>query len=90
MSDDTKLTISDRNNAQPVFVNQVIGQGILNGVVNVTFGTFGFTPTNDGKVDPDMVISSRLRMDITCAQQLHAALGSILEQALKPSNATTH
>ena len=90
MSEETKLNISDRNNTQPVFVNQVIGQGILNGVVNVTFGTFGFTPTNDGKIDPDIVISARLRMDIACAQQLHAALGSILEQALKPANATTH
>ena len=82
--------ISDPHRLSPVFVNQVVGQGILNGVVNLTLGTFNFSPTADGTIDPDLAITARLRMDIVCAQQLHAVLGNILDQALKPMNATAH
>lgn len=91
MTDETtQLSVTDPHRLQPVFINRVVGQGILNGVVNVTLATFAFTPTAEGNIDPDLVISGRLRMDIACAKQLHDALGGILEQALKPINATTH
>lgn len=86
----TSVSISDPHQIRPVFVNSVIGQGHLNGVVNLTFGTFQFTPTMDGKIDPDMVVSSRLRMDMTCAKQLHAALTAIFDQLIKPQNGTSH
>lgn len=59
------------------FVNAVLGRGIMNGVVNLTLGVFQFTPDED-KVDPDLVVAARLRMDAVCAQQLYEALGSLL------------
>lgn len=68
------------DNVGVTFVNVVMGRGVLNGVVNVQFGSYQFTPSEDGKfVEPDLVLSSRLRMDRVCAQQLHEALGSLLE-----------
>jgi hypothetical protein len=71
-------------------VNGVVGMGHLGGIVNITFSTFQFTPTGDGKVEDDPVISCRLRMDIACLQQLHAACESKLAELLKPQNGTTH
>ena len=62
------------------FVNQLLGRGVLNNVINLTFGVFNFTPDPEveGEVDPDSVIAARLRMDIPCARQLHANLGDVL------------
>lgn len=69
------------DNVGVVFVNAVTGRGILNNVVNLQFGTYLFSPdANSEKVDPDLVVSCRLRMDRTCAQQLHEALGELLER----------
>lgn len=60
------------------FVNSVVGRGILNNVVNLSFSTFNFTPT-DEVVDPDPVISCRLRMDKTCAYQLRQVLDDLIK-----------
>lgn len=61
------------------FVNTVLGRGILNGIVNLTFGVLQFTPSEtDNKVDPDLVVAARLRMDKVCAKQLHDTLGELL------------
>jgi hypothetical protein len=84
------LPITDPHHVIPEFVNGVIGSGQLNGIFNITFGTLLFTPTADSKVDPDMVVSVRLRMDFSCLQQLHATLGALIEQNIKPANGTTH
>lgn len=69
------------------FVNVVVNRGILNGVINISFGTYNFTPEGD-KVNPDLVISSRLRMDLTCAQQLCNTLGSLLQAIEQESSAS--
>lgn len=62
-----------------VFVNTVVGRGVLNGIVNLSFGTLLFTPSDDGQsIDPDLVVSARLRMDKICAQQLYETLGDLL------------
>lgn len=93
MTDEKKteiLPISDRFNVPTIFVNQVAGFGVVNGVVNLTFSTAQFTPKVDNTVDPDLVISARLRMDLACAAVLHEHLGSILAQALKQQNITSH
>ena len=81
MADDLKITPSD---IPVVFVNDVAGSGFANGNVNLTFVTARFTPQNDGTVEPDLVISNRLRMDLWCAQRLHDQLGKIIEQNTKP------
>ena len=61
------------------FVNRVLGQGFMNGVVNITLGSFQFTPNDDGKtIDPDLIVASRLRMDEQCATQLRDALATVL------------
>lgn len=92
MTDKTEnLPITDPFHVPTTFVNQVVGSGHLNGVVNVTFATAQFTPNSDNTVDPDLVISARLRMDMFCAQTLYEHLGKILAQAvLKQTNATSH
>jgi hypothetical protein len=68
------------------FVNLVLSRGVYNGVVNISFGTYNFTPNHDNsEVDPDMVVSARLRMDIMCAQQLHESLGELLAALKTPA-----
>ena len=74
------IEIRDPNSVPVTFVNQVIGQGVLNGVINITFGTAQFTPKGGDNVDVDMVVSSRLRMDVICAQRLYEGLGAMLKQ----------
>lgn len=84
----TKVPVSDPMNVPVTFVSNVVASGQLNGVINVAFGLYRFTPGVDGNVEPDLAIGARLRMDVQCAEQLYEALGSIL-QKLKPANATT-
>lgn len=67
------------------FVNAVLGIGHLNGVVNITMGTYNFTPQDGMKeIDPDLVVSCRLRMDQACAQQLRDLLDAKLNQMAAP------
>lgn len=63
-----------------VFVNTMTVSGFLNGICNLSFTTARFSATAEGKVDPDEYPSAFLRMDLACAQQVHAALGQIIEQ----------
>ena len=72
------LPVTDPHKVRTTFVNQVVGSGFLNGVVNVTLGTAQFTPRGES-IDPDLVISSRLRMDMLCVHQLYAILGKIIQ-----------
>lgn len=60
------------------FINTVIGRGILNGVINLSFGVFNFTPDDNGRVDLDAVVACRLRMDKICATQLRDTLNDLL------------
>jgi hypothetical protein len=62
------------------FVNTMTVSGFFNGILNLSFTTARFTATADGKVDVDEYPSAYLRMDLACAQQVHAALGQIIEQ----------
>lgn len=92
MSDDTKNndpSITDPHRVPAVFVNSLVGRGFLNGVVNLTFATALFTPHED-KVDPDCIITCRLRMDLYCAQQLRDALDGLIRQNTKPLAAAEH
>jgi hypothetical protein len=67
------------DNIGATFVNTVIGRGSLNGVINVSFATFNWTPSDDGsRVDPDPVISCRLRMDKLCAIQLRDVMNELI------------
>lgn len=81
MTDETKevLTVTDPYKTPTIFVNQIVGSGHLNAVVNLTFATANFTPNDKGSVDPDLVITSRLRMDLFCAEQLYEQLGLIIQ-----------
>jgi hypothetical protein len=75
--------------AAPItFVNTLAVSGHNNGVVNLAFSTASFVPKQDGEqtiVAIDEFISSNLRMDLFCAQQLHDSLGKILAQQTKPN-----
>jgi hypothetical protein len=84
------LTVSDPNEVQVVFCNQVVASGYFNAVANFTLAVARFSPRPDNTVDPDLVVCARLRMDLACAQQLHEQLGKILEQNLQPKNGTSH
>lgn len=76
----------------PIFVTTVGVRGFANGVVNVAFVTTKFIPAvvvdpeQDGVMSIDEV-SADLRMDLYCAQQLHAALGDLIEQNTAPRKA---
>jgi hypothetical protein len=67
------------DNVGVVFVNSVVGRGVLNGVINLSFSTFNFTPSPDGsQVEVDPAISCRLRMDKICAIQLRDVMNELL------------
>lgn len=83
--------VRDPDRVPTVFVNEIIGTGTLNGVVNLTFATLRFTPTIDlSEVLPDRVVSSRLRMDLYTAQQLHEQLGRVIAGNTKPAAANAN
>lgn len=86
----TPLHVADFYDIPVTFVNQVTGSGHLNGVVNLTLAVANFSPDADGSIVPDLVVASRLRMDMFCAKQLYEALGAILDQMIKPANGTSH
>ena len=63
------------------FVNGVVGRGYWNGVINIQLGAFQFTVTKDAsQVDTDLVVCSRLRMDIPAARELRDAISAQLEE----------
>jgi hypothetical protein len=84
-NEDDRLPVTDPHRIPITFVNQVVGSGHLNGVVNLTFAAAMFTPNKD-RIDPDLVITARLRMDMFCAEQLYATLGSIISKNSKPES----
>ena len=60
------------------FANMLVASGIYNNNVNLTLATFRFTPTADGKVDPDPVVTANLRIDLGCARQIRDRLTDLL------------
>jgi hypothetical protein len=72
--------MKSQDNISAIFVNTVVGRGILNNVLNLSFGTFNFTPNEaTGEVELDPVVSCRLRMDKTCAIQLRDTMIQFLK-----------
>ncbi len=69
--------ITDPSTVMPIFVNTVIGSGSLNDVYNLSFATALFSLKGEA-IDPDLVVSCRLRMDRVCLEQLYAQIGSML------------
>jgi len=85
--EEKRLTITDPDNTPVVFVSDLAAAGYLNGVVNLTFVTANWTP-RDGEskeVDVDLKITSRLRMDMYCAQRLWDQLDRFLKTSAAPS-----
>jgi hypothetical protein len=73
------------------FVNTVLGRGILNGVINISFSTFNFSPDGQDGIEADPVVSARLRMDVPCLKQLHQVCSDLIaaiEAAQKPKEIT--
>jgi hypothetical protein len=79
-----KLPIKETENIPITFVNEVAGWVFLNGVVQVALVSAMWTPTEMGVDAPvDLRLACRLRMDLQCAQNLHAALGQVIEAHTK-------
>lgn len=75
------------DNVSVTFVNTVIGRGILNNVINLSFSVFNFTPNDDNSsVDIDPTVACRLRMDRVCATQLRDVLNDLLAAIEKSEN----
>ena len=70
------------DNVGVTFVNVLVGQGVLNGVVNLQFGAYHFTPNGEA-IDPDLVVACRMRMDIECAKQLYNSLAVLISASEK-------
>lgn len=69
-----------QDNVGCVFVNRVLGTGVMHGVINITLGTFNFTPSRDeSRIENDLVVSCRLRLDIAAAAQLREAIDKAFE-----------
>jgi len=79
------LKIVDPNNVRVEFVNTVGGSGFLNGVLNLTLLTARWTPDGTESVPVDLIVGSRLRFDLKCAQEIRDALDAIIESNSKPA-----
>ena len=68
------------------YASVVLARGVLNGVINVTFGAYNFDPDSENPklVSRDPVVVDRLRMDTQCARQLYEALGELLNSKQEP------
>ena len=77
------------DNLGVIFVNTVVGRGILNGVINLSFGVFNFTPDEKGQIDADPAINCRLRMDKICATQLRDSMSELLAAIEKAEQSPT-
>lgn len=77
------------DNLGVIFVNTVVGRGILNGVINLSFGVFNFTPDENGQIDADPAINCRLRMDKICATQLRDSMSELLAAIEKAEQSST-
>jgi hypothetical protein len=77
--------MKSNDNVGVTFINTVLGAGRLNGVVNVQLGTALFSLVDEGKIDNDVVVSCRLRMDIQCATLLRNTLDSVINNMNAPS-----
>lgn len=70
-----------------IYVTNLAVSGFLNGICNLGFSTAQFLPREvDGEVKVDMaeVMTANLRLDLMVAQQVHDALGKIIEANTKP------
>jgi hypothetical protein len=75
------VIIPDPHGVPVTFVNHVVAAGHAYGVVNLALAVARFSPNASGTVDPDLVMATRLRMDMGCAVQMHDQLGRIIAQA---------
>ena len=75
------LRITDPDNVPITFAHLLLAAGSCNGVVNLTLGAARFSPTDAGLIDNDVIVASRLRLDMTCAIHLRAELDRIISQA---------
>lgn len=79
------------SNPDVIFVTGLAVRGFANGVVNLALSTAQYLPeTIEGetKVGVQEIVTANLRMDLFCAQQVHQALGAIIEQQTRPSAKT--
>lgn len=90
MAEETKkeekvFGITDPDNVPVVFVSDLAGAGFLNNVINLTFVTARWTPVSTqaspDAIDIDLVVTSRLRMDMFCARHLRDQLDQFLQTA---------
>lgn len=61
------------------FVNTILGRGILNGIINISFSAFNFSPDGNEGIEADPVVACRLRMDRVCLKQLHDVTADLLK-----------
>ncbi len=72
-----------RGTYEITFANFFVGIGDNHGIINIQLGATLFTPDQEGeamKIDPDPVVTVRLRLTEPCARLLHAALSEKLER----------
>lgn len=80
------LEITDPDKVKVCFVNTVGGSGFLNGVINLTLLTALWTPDGSETIPVDLIVGSRLRFDLKCAQDIRDALSVIIEAQTKPAS----
>ena len=76
--------VPDPNNVPVIYANLFGGGGTVCDVINFTLCVNRFTPTYQGKSDPDAIIAARLRIDLDTAIVLRNFLNSQIELASAP------
>ena len=78
------VLVPDPNNVQVVFANYFASGGTINGVINFTLCTTRHTPTLDGRLEADPIVSARLRIDLDTAIALKNFLQTQIEMQKAP------
>lgn len=78
--------VPDPHNVPVTFANIFGGGGLVNGVINITLLVSRFTPTFEGKTDNDVIVASRLRIDIHTAKAMRDFIQSQLDLLAAPQD----
>lgn len=78
--------VPDPNSVPVVFANLFAGGGTINGVINFTLCTSRFTPSFDGPTDNDIIVASRIRLDVQAATMLRDFLSAQINLLTAPAD----
>ena len=70
--------VSDPHHVPTVFVDWIVGGGVIEGVLHVTLGTVDYSSRPRTGEAPQVTVATKMRMSRDFAANLHAMLGEML------------